>query len=111
MNHILSERCYKKTMCNVTFLSSNNLKNCQIRPMISQQKSVSFSDNAQNKTEESKPSLFQRLKQMTKDYWYIVIPVHIVTSIGWGTTFYLCSKRYVEDFNFFFFNIFLHIIE
>lgn len=40
-----------------------------------------------------KPSVFQRMKQMTKDYWHILIPVHIVTSLGWGSIFYIAAKK------------------
>ncbi|XP_014203248.1 uncharacterized protein C18orf19 homolog A [Copidosoma floridanum] len=43
-----------------------------------------------------KQSLFQRMKQMTKDYWHILIPVHIVTSIGWAGVFYSAAKNGVD---------------
>lgn len=42
----------------------------------------------------SKPSLFQRMKQMTKDYWHILVPVHLVTSTGWISIFYIAAKKY-----------------
>jgi len=42
----------------------------------------------------AKPTVFQQLKQMSKDYWYVLIPVHIVTSIGWFGGFYCAVKRY-----------------
>ncbi|XP_063216080.1 uncharacterized protein C18orf19 homolog A isoform X2 [Bacillus rossius redtenbacheri] len=36
-------------------------------------------------------SLFKRFKQMYRDYWYVLIPVHVVTSIGWfGAFYYMC---------------------
>ena len=49
-------------------------------------------------TKESpvKVSLFQRFKQMYKDYWYVLIPVHVVTSIGWTGIFYYSVKKYVQ---------------
>lgn len=40
-----------------------------------------------------KASVFQRMKQMTKDYWYILIPVHLVTSLGWAAIFYTAAKK------------------
>lgn len=40
----------------------------------------------------AKPSLFQRFKQMSKDYWYVLIPVHIITSAGWFGGFYFAVK-------------------
>lgn len=49
-------------------------------------------------SEINKPSIFQKMKQLTKDYWYILIPVHIVTSIGWGSMFYVAAKKLVFFF-------------
>ena len=39
-------------------------------------------DTNKNKN-EGKGGIIQKFKQMWKDYWYVVIPVHVVTSIGW----------------------------
>jgi hypothetical protein len=44
----------------------------------------------------TKLTLFQRFKQMYKDYWYVLIPVHVVTSVGWFGTFYFAVKRYAH---------------
>lgn len=41
----------------------------------------------------AKLSLFARFKQMYKDYYYVLIPVHLVTSIGWFGSFYQASQR------------------
>ena len=41
---------------------------------------------------EVKLGLFKRFKKMWKDYWYVMIPVHLVTSAGWGGGFYLMCK-------------------
>ncbi|XP_011298024.1 protein FAM210A isoform X2 [Fopius arisanus] len=43
-----------------------------------------------------KVSIFQKMKQLTKDYWHILIPVHIVTSIGWVSIFYVAAKNGVD---------------
>lgn len=40
-----------------------------------------------------KLSLFQRFKQMYKDYWYVLIPVHCFTSVFWAGGFYFAVKR------------------
>ncbi|XP_050488118.1 protein FAM210A isoform X3 [Bombus huntii] len=40
--------------------------------------------------------VFAKMKQMTKDYWHILVPVHIVTSIGWIVTFYVTIKNGVD---------------
>lgn len=45
---------------------------------------------------DKKLSIFQRMKQLTKDYWYILVPVHIVTSIGWVAIFYITVKNGVD---------------
>ncbi|KAJ8687180.1 hypothetical protein QAD02_022974 [Eretmocerus hayati] len=43
-----------------------------------------------------KPSIFQKFKQMAKDYWYILVPVHVVTSLGWVFVFYISVKNGVD---------------
>lgn len=43
--------------------------------------------------ESSKLGLFARFKLMYKKYWYVLLPVHCVTSIGWLGGFYYMSKR------------------
>lgn len=40
-----------------------------------------------------KLSLFQRFKQMYKEYWYVLIPVHCFTSVFWAGGFYFAVKR------------------
>ncbi|KAL7307246.1 hypothetical protein TKK_0000967 [Trichogramma kaykai] len=42
------------------------------------------------------PSIFQKMKQLGKDYWHILIPVHVVTSIGWASIFYIAAKNGVD---------------
>jgi len=44
----------------------------------------------------AKLTLFQRFKQMYKDYYYVLIPVHIVTSAGWFGGFYHASQSGVD---------------
>lgn len=44
-------------------------------------------------TSSPKLSLFQRFKQMYKDYWYVLIPVHCFTSVFWAGGFYFAVKR------------------
>lgn len=49
-------------------------------------------------TEDSPPKklgLVARFKQMYRDYWYVLVPVHLITSIGWFTGFYYLAKRFV----------------
>ncbi|KAG7188773.1 hypothetical protein KM043_008391 [Ampulex compressa] len=65
--------------------------------------SCSFCDSKQSPKEDiagpptgKKVSIFQRMKQMTKDYWHILIPVHIITSVGWVTIFYIVAANGVD---------------
>lgn len=44
---------------------------------------------------EQKLTVFQKMKQMTKDYWHVLIPVHVITSIGWIAIFYTAVRKYV----------------
>lgn len=46
--------------------------------------------------EEKKLSIFQKFKVMYKKYWYVLVPVHIVTSIGWFGGFYYLAKSGVD---------------
>lgn len=45
---------------------------------------------------DEKPSLFQRFKQMYKDYWYVLLPVHLVTSAAWFGGFYYLAKSGID---------------
>ncbi|XP_071450741.1 uncharacterized protein C18orf19 homolog A [Hetaerina americana] len=46
--------------------------------------------------EEKKISLLQRFKQMYRDYWYVLVPVHVATSIIWYGGFYYIAKSGVD---------------
>lgn len=37
--------------------------------------------------------LFAKFKHMYKQYWYVLIPVHVITSVGWLGGFYYLAKR------------------
>lgn len=47
----------------------------------------------QNSTEPPKQSIIQKFKQMYKQYWYVLIPVHCFTSIFWAGGFYFAVKK------------------
>jgi Protein of unknown function (DUF1279) len=50
--------------------------------------------NVDSILEETKAlGLFARFKKMAKDYWYVLIPVHVATSCFWLGSFYYASKR------------------
>lgn len=37
-------------------------------------------------------SLAQKFKKMLKDYWYVLVPVHLATSVVWFGGFYILAK-------------------
>lgn len=43
--------------------------------------------------EKKKLSLFKRFKEMYRKYWYVLVPVHLVTSAFWFGGFYYLAKR------------------
>ncbi|KAH0548752.1 hypothetical protein KQX54_002101 [Cotesia glomerata] len=43
-----------------------------------------------------KLNVFQKMKQLFKDYWYIMAPVHIATSTVWVVIFYAAAKNGVD---------------
>lgn len=45
---------------------------------------------------EKKLTLYQRFKSMYRDYWYVLVPVHLVTSVGWFGSFYYMAKAGVD---------------
>lgn len=42
-----------------------------------------------------KLGLFARFKKMYKEYWYVLLPAHLVTSAVWFGSFYYLSTRLV----------------
>ncbi|XP_056639412.1 uncharacterized protein C18orf19 homolog A [Diorhabda sublineata] len=44
----------------------------------------------------SKMSLFQKFKQMYKEYWYVLVPVHLITSTVWFGGFYYMAKSGID---------------
>lgn len=43
--------------------------------------------------EAANMGLFAKFKHMYKQYWYVLIPVHVITSVGWLGGFYYLAKR------------------
>ncbi|XP_039310770.1 uncharacterized protein C18orf19 homolog A isoform X2 [Solenopsis invicta] len=56
----------------------------------------SSDDDCQKSQTEQKLTVFQKMKQMTKDYWHVLIPVHVITSIGWVALFYTAVRNGVD---------------
>lgn len=41
-------------------------------------------------------TVYQRYKKLFKEYWYVLVPVHLVTSALWFGACYLTVRRYVR---------------
>ena len=55
-------------------------------------------DNDKRKQEKEEPKgLLGKFRALWRQYWYVVLPVHIVTSIGWFGGFYYIVARCVDD--------------
>lgn len=46
--------------------------------------------------DDKSQNIFQRFKNMAKKYWYIVLPVHMVTSTIWFGSFYFIASSGVD---------------
>lgn len=49
-----------------------------------------------NETVEQKKTLWQKFKQMYKEYWYVLVPVHLVTSTVWYGSFYYIARSGID---------------
>lgn len=88
LNAYYSQQKRENSLCDLT---SKLLVPAVTRRYISDEKKDEI-----GQTEKTKPSLFQRFKQMYKEYWYVLIPVHIITSIGWFGGFYYMARSGVD---------------
>lgn len=91
----------------VRFLANNSFCRNSIltKPLIDLKQlkflSISYrqctSQNGQNKCpqddEPKKLGLIQRFKEMYRDYWYVLVPVHVATSAVWFGSFYYAVRR------------------
>lgn len=96
LKHGYTKNCprFSSTLNNVNF----NSKYCRPRidPKYFSYDTVKFFSNDKPSQTEEKPKklgLVARFKQMYKEYWYVLVPVHLVTSIGWFSGFYFMAKR------------------
>ena len=44
---------------------------------------------------KAKLGIIQKFKVMYRDYWYVLIPVHVATSIVWFGSSYYAVRRYI----------------
>lgn len=57
---------------------------------------VEGSGSSMQQEEPAKLGLFARFKKMYKEYWYVLVPVHCVTSVFWFGGFYYASQSGVD---------------
>lgn len=90
--------CSHATYCNVA--NPFNKLQPHVSSTVFCRKYATHSDTPQNSDEkkptpeEKKIGLIKRFKQMAKDYWYVLLPVHGITSILWFGGFYYAVSRY-----------------
>lgn len=65
-----------------------------------QKKERVLTKNETEKKEQDEPekklTLYQKFKAMYRDYWYVLVPVHLVTSAGWFGGYYYMAKTGVD---------------
>lgn len=68
----------------------------QLKKIIAKETTVKIKDDeikAIDELENAKPlGLFARFKKMYKEYWYVLLPVHVVTSAVWLGGFYYLAE-------------------
>lgn len=57
---------------------------------------VGMTTSSEDSKAEEKMSIVQKFKLMYKQYWYVLIPVHVVTSIVWYGSFFIAAKSGVD---------------
>lgn len=97
-NYLFQSKYLRLVQNRYTILLEPTSLTCTVNNKIQYGTSSQKSDSSENKDcyappPSAKPSLFQRMKQMTKDYWHILVPVHLVTSAGWMSIFYIAAKK------------------
>ncbi|XP_013201230.1 uncharacterized protein C18orf19 homolog A [Amyelois transitella] len=89
LKSVFCTRSIHPVLVQVRQYSSENLKNDNKEPT-EETKKIKKQD------EFPKPNLFQRFKQMYRDYWYVLLPVHMTTSAIWFGGFYYAVRSGVD---------------
>lgn len=96
-NSILFRKSWQHSYLNKYIHSSfphankQNTDHKQAAAAVTRQNAVS--EVAANDPTEEKLGLFARFKKMSKEYWYVLLPVHVLTSTVWLGGFYYLSVR------------------
>ncbi|XP_063359031.1 uncharacterized protein C18orf19 homolog A [Cydia amplana] len=73
----------------------NSISSCQIRNYVKPEGSNAC-DTPEKPTPPEKQGLFQKFKEMYKNYWYVLVPVHMATSAVWLGSFYYTVRSGVD---------------
>ncbi|EAA07321.4 AGAP003463-PA [Anopheles gambiae str. PEST] len=76
-----------------SFTNGDSLRRQKDPPNEQQQESV---DPLADPATPEKLGLFARFKKMYKEYWYVLVPVHCLTSVMWFGGFYYASTSGVD---------------
>uniref|UniRef100_A0A6M2DC63 Putative conserved plasma membrane protein n=1 Tax=Xenopsylla cheopis TaxID=163159 RepID=A0A6M2DC63_XENCH len=83
-----------------TYTTRKDSNNVNVTPLIKTDKDDEPTDKDKEKDVKDdgtkKVGLFKKFKQMYRDYWYVLIPVHVVTSTCWAGLFYYTAKSGVD---------------
>lgn len=100
---ILSASCSLYTFSANSPVLSQNTCHTNILKRINHVRCIAVRNNSQDSskqpfkenddTETKKLTIFQKFKDMYKKYWYVLVPVHLVTSACWFGGFYYLAKR------------------
>ncbi|GBM86324.1 Protein FAM210A [Araneus ventricosus] len=101
LNRIVA-RSYKTSSCLPYYLQASSYHNnnsviCKRYKHAASNQDKSTEESSQLAEEPpEKLSLFQRYKKMLKEYWYVLIPVHMVTSAFWFGGFFYAAKSGID---------------
>lgn len=70
--------------------NEKKIKSVEVKTNVAKEPHANFESNLD---EVLQLGLFARFKKMAKDYWYVLIPVHVATSCCWLGAFYYTSVR------------------
>lgn len=77
-----------------TVLSSNLGSNSLFKSnLTTSQWCLSKKSNEPELEQPKKQGIVARFKELTRKYWYVLVPVHVITSAGWVAGFYYLSTR------------------
>ncbi|CAG9784249.1 unnamed protein product [Diatraea saccharalis] len=81
---------YRNITINKPILDISPIKSVSVS--LKQFSTQNETSKSSSEPEEKKPGLIQKFKQMYRDYWYVLVPVHMATSAIWFGGFYYAVR-------------------